>query len=260
MGKIQKNILLAPYTTFKIGGPAKYFFIAKTSEDLIRAVDFAKQKNLPYFILGNGSNLLVSDHGFDGLVIKIQNSKLEIRNSRITAEAGIKLSDLVRFSVENNLTGLEWAIGIPGTIGGAVKVNASAFGKEMKKLVKKVKKIDDVIISVELKLERGNQDKSRELIKEFIKKRKQTQPLGQFCAGCIFRNLEGQSAGQLIDRAGLKGKRINGAMISEKHANFIINSNSAKARDVVKLINLIKERVKEKFNVELEEEIQYLGF
>lgn len=256
----QKNVLLAPYTTFRIGGPAKYFFAAKTSDDLIKAVDFARQKNLPFFILGGGSNLLVSDRGFKGLIIKTQNSEFKIQNSGIFAEAGVKLRDLVLFSIEKGLTGLEWAVGIPGTVGGAVKVNAGAFGGEMKNLVKRISKIDEVIVSVELELQKSKQEQSRELIKEFIEKRKLTQPVSQFCAGCVFKNPEGRFAGQLIDQAGLKGRKFGGAVVSEKHANFIVNPSRAKASDVVKLIDLIKKEVKEKFNVELEEEIQYLGF
>jgi UDP-N-acetylmuramate dehydrogenase len=253
--KFQENIPLAEYTTFKIGGPAKYFLVAKTTDDLIEAVDFTKSKNLPYFILGGGSNLLISDKGFDGLVIKIPNSKFKIQNSKIIAEAGVPLGKLVKCSIDAGLTGLEWAVGIPGTVGGAVKVNAACFGGNMKDLVKKVKKIDDIIISVELKLKKGNQEKSKRIIKEFIKKRKQTQPIEYPSAGCIFKNPPGQFAGQLIEQSGLKGKQIGQAMVSEKHANFIINLGGAKANDVLKLINLIKKSVKDKFNLDLEEEI-----
>ncbi len=281
INNFQKNVLLAPYTTFRIGGPAKYFFVIKNSQDLIKAVDFAKKENLPFFILGGGSNLLISDKGFNGLVIKTENRNYSIKGNRIISEAGARLSDLVNFSVENSLAGLEWAIGIPGTIGGAVKVNASCFGGEMKNLVKKTEKKDNIILSVELELEKGKQKESRKLIKEIIKKRKQTQPIGEFCPGCIFKNTkiaESEAkaekliprdivcwdntvpAGRLIDQAGLKGKKIGGAVVSQKHANFIINSNNAKAKDVIKLIDLIKETIKEKYQIELEEEIEYLGF
>jgi len=259
INNFKKNVLLAPYTTFRIGGPAEYFFIAKNNQDLIEAVDFVKEKNLPFFILGGGSNLLVSDKGFNGLVIKTENKNYSIKGNRIISEAGVRLSDIVRFSIENNLTGLEWAIGIPGTIGGAVKINASCFGGEMKSLIRKTEKLDNIILSIELELKKGNQEESRRIIREIAKKRKQNQPIGQLCAGCIFKNPPGQFAGQLIDRAGLKGKKIGGAMISEKHANFIINSSDAKAKNVIALIDLIKKTIKEKYRVDLEEEIVKIG-
>ncbi len=260
MNKIQKNVSLAEYTTFKIGGPAKYFCKVENKEELIKAIDFAKSKDLPFFVLGGGSNLLVSDQGFNGLAIKIQNTKYQILDTKIIAGAGTKLSNLVGFSIKNGLTGLEWAIGIPGTVGGAVKVNAHAFNSDMSQLVKKIEKIDETIFSVELEFKKGNQQRSKELIKEYAKKRISTQPLKYPSAGCIFRNVPGHGAGRLIDQAGLKGERIGDAMISDKHANFIINLGEAKAEDVVKLINLIKQKVKEKFKVDLEEEIDYLGF
>ena len=258
MDRIQKNISLAPYTTFRIGGLARYFFVAETKEDLIRAVNLAQEKDLPFFILGGGSNLLVSDEGYDGLAVKAQNEKCKAQNNIIKAEAGTKLGDLVKFSIDNNLTGLEWAIGIPGTVGGAVRTNASCFGGEMKNLVKKTEKIGDIILSVELELKKGNSLESRKMIKEIIKKRKESQPIEYPSSGCIFKNPPGQFAGQLIDQLGLKGKKIGGAMISDKHANFIINPGDAKARDVLKLINLVKEKVKEKYQIELVEEIQIL--
>jgi UDP-N-acetylmuramate dehydrogenase len=263
--KMQKDVPLARQTTFRIGGAARYFFVTETKDDLIRAVEFVKEKELPFFILGAGSNVLVSDDGFDGLAIKIQNSKIKIQNGNskskiIYAEAGVNLSDLVWFSIEKGLTGLEWAVGIPGTVGGAVKVNASAFGGEIKSLVKKTEKIDEIILSVELGLEKGNVEKSKKIIREIAKKRKETQPIGHFSAGCIFKNPSFQSAGYLIEQAGLKGKKIGGAMISQKHANFIVNLGDAKAGDVVGLIDLVKRVVKEKFNVQLEEEVEYIGF
>ncbi len=258
--KIQKNIPLAQYTTFKIGGPAEYFFVAKTTQDLIKAVEFAQEKKLPFFILGGGSNLLVSDEGFTGLVIKIQNSKFKIKNFRIIAEAGIKLSDLVKFSSQAGLTGLEWAIGIPGTIGGAVKCRTGAFGQSISKIVKEIKKKDKIILSVELVLKREDKKKSQQLIKEYLKKRKETQPLDYPSAGCVFKNPANQFAGQLIEKCGLKGKQIGRAMISPKHANFIINLGQAQAEDVLKLIQLIKKSVNKNFKINLEEEIQFLGF
>jgi len=258
--KIQKNIPLAEYTTFKIGGPAKYFFVAKNTQDLIKAVEFAQEKKLPFFILGGGSNLLVSDKGFAGLVIAAESKQLIINNNKIIAEAGVKLSDLVKVSSQAGLTGLEWAINIPGTIGGAVKCQASAFGQNISKIVKKIKKIDKIILSVELVLKKGDKKKSQRLIKEYFKKRKDSQPLDYPSAGCVFKNPAGRFAGQLIEECGLKGKQIGQAMISQKHANFIINLGNAQAKDVRKLIQLIKKSVNKNFKINLEEEIDYLGF
>jgi len=258
--KVKENVSLAEYTTFKIGGSAKYFFKAKTKQDLVRAIEFAKSNHLAFFILGGGSNLLVSDNGFDGLVIKIQNKGYKIIDTKIIADAGVELSTLINSSIKNSLTGLEWAIGIPGTIGGAVKVNTSAYNQNMKDLVRDIKKIDNIIISVELELKQGDRKESLKLIKEYAQKRKNTQPLEYASAGCIFKNIPGKGAGRLIDQAGLKGTKIGQAMVSEKHANFIINLGNAKSEDVIKLIKLVKKTIKEKYNINLEEEIKYLGF
>jgi len=260
MLNFKENVSLAEYTTFKIGGPAKYFLVVNNKDDLNEAVKFAKNKHLPHFILGGGSNLLISDHGFNGVIIKIQNTKYEIIDTKIITDAGVELNTLVNSSIKNSLTGLEWAIGIPGTIGGAVKVNASAYNQDIKKLVKNIEKIDGTIISIELELKKGDKNKSLKLIKEYIQKRKNTQPLEYASAGCIFKNIPGKGAGRLIDQAGLKGTKIGDAMVSEKHANFIINLGNAKSEDVIKLIELIKKVVKEKYNVNLEKEINYLCF
>ncbi len=260
MVKIQKNISLADYTTFKIGGPAKYFCKVEGSNDLIKAVGFIKDKDLPFFILGGGSNILVSDNGFDGLVIMMNNRKIKIGNNRIIAEAGVRLGDLIRFSIKNSLTGLEWAIGIPGTVGGAVKIDAHAFGSDMLQLVKDIKKQGDIIFSVGIELKKGSRQESKKLVKQYIEKRKNTQPLNCASAGCVFKNPPNNFAGQLIDKSGLKGAKIGRAMISDKHANFIVNLGQAKAKDVVNLIELTKQTIKEKFGIDLEEEIEYLGF
>ena len=256
---IQKNVSLAPYITFKIGGPAKYFYEAKNSEDLIKAIKAAKKAGLPYFILGGGSNILVSDEGFDGLVIKLQATSYKLQATNIIADAGVLLSKLVSESVKAGLTGLEWAAGIPGTVGGAVRGNASAFKGSISNIVKNVRNYEDIIFSVEIELKKGDREKSLKMIKEYLEHRKKNQPLEYPSAGCIFKNPAGQYAGYLIDQCGLKGEKIGGAMISKKHANFIINTGNAKAKGVKKLIDLCKEKVKEKFGIELKEEIEYLG-
>ncbi|OGC47057.1 MAG: UDP-N-acetylenolpyruvoylglucosamine reductase [Candidatus Portnoybacteria bacterium RIFCSPLOWO2_01_FULL_43_11] len=315
---IQKNIPLVKYTTFRIGGPARYFITAKSAEDLIEAVRFAKAKKLPYFILGGGSNLLVSDEGFNGVIIKNQNSKIKIQNYNskfkiIQAEAGVNLGKLVRYSAKQGLTGLEWAIGVPGTLGGAIRGNAGAFGHSVSEFIKEVKSLNsklqvisyklqdlnfgyrdsifkknkEIILSVILKLKKGVVKEIKKEIKETVVKRN-IPPFPS--AGSVFKNLliknldknilaiipeekikEGKiAAGYLIDQCGLKGKKIGRAMILEKHANFIVNlgplrrgsseASGAKAKDVIKLIQLIKKTVQKKFKIKLEEEIEYLGF
>ena len=292
---LKRNISLKNYTTFKIGGPAKYFFVAKNKEDLIEAIKKAKELKLPFFILGGGSNLLVSDKGFDGLVIKILNSKFYILNSKIFTEAGTPLTLIVNEAAKKGLTGLEWAAGIPGTVGGAIYGNAGAFGRSMKDVVKEVEygevgfpseirllkiknrdcefsykdsifkhKKNLIILSAILQLKKGNKKVIESKIKKNLEQRKKTQPLNFPSAGSIFKNPPGFSAGELIEKCGLKGKKIGGVKISEKHANFILNlgrhppATQGKAKDVIKLINLIKQKVKNKFKVNLEEEIQIL--
>jgi len=286
MIKPEENVSLSRYTTFKIGGPAKYFFVAKNTDDLIEAVKFARDKKLSFFILGGGSNLLVSDQGFDGLVVKTENQGLELDKNTVKAEAGASLAKLVKLSIDSSLTGLEWAIGIPGTIAGAVRGNAGAFGKSISESIEKVeilngelekviltrsdccfdyresifKKSRDIILSVELKLEKGDKEKSKRTIKEHLRQRLNKNPTGYPSAGCIFKNPKPLATGQMIDQCGLKGKKIGQAMISSKHTNFIVNLGDAKAEDVIGLIKMIKESVKRKFKIDLEEEVQYLGF
>ena len=285
---IEKNVSLKNYTTFKIGGKAKYFCEAKTKKDLANAISMAKKIRLPFFILGGGSNLLVSDKGYKGLVIKILNTKYQILNTKIVTEVGVPLSKLISLSAERSLTGMEWTVGIPGTVGGAVYGNAGSFGKSMKDIVKEVEVLDVknldfkiynlkdckfayresvfkknknlIILSTKLSLKKGKKKEIENKIKEYLKYKKQTQPLNFSSAGSIFKNPRGFFAGELIEKCGLKGKRVGGAKISEKHANFIVNFGGATSKDVKKLINLAKKSVKKKFKVVLEEEIQYLGF
>ena len=341
---IQKNVLLNNYTTFRIGGKSKYFFAAKTKKDLISAIKTAKELKLPFFVLGGGSNLLVRDNTYNGLVIKILFSKFYFLNSKIIAEAGTRLGDLVNASVEKSLTGLEWAAGIPGTVGGAINGNAGAFGKSMKDVVRTVEVLDIkklktelplpkeakvkkrtlssssfkelgnkdckfdyrdsifkknknlIILSAEIKLKKGNKDKITGKIKKYLEYKKNTQPLNYPSIGSVFKNPKSSSsstelpkevkvrkrmkfscdfaavrigkedkssslsfaAARMIEECGLKGKKIGNAKISEKHANFIVNLGSAQAKDVKKLIKLIKQKVKNKFGVVLKEEIEIL--
>ena len=285
---IKKNILLKNYTTFRIGGKEKYFFVAKNKAELIKAISAAKKLKLPFFVLGGGSNILVSDKGFNGLVIKIENCKLKIENCKLSAESGVPLGKLVNISVEKSLTGLEWAVGIPGTVGGAIYGNAGAFKKSMKGIAREVEAFDAkdlrfkiydlrkcrfsyrdsvfkknknlIILSAVLQLRKGKKSEIKKEIKENLKARAEKQPLNFPSVGSIFKNPPGFSAGELVDRCGLKGKRVGNVKISEKHANFIVNLGGGRAKDVMRLIKIIKNRVKNKFGVILEEEIQFLGF
>lgn len=309
---LKQNISLAQYTTFKVGGPAQYFFTAKTKEDLIKAVEAAQKFKAPFFILAGGSNLLVSDKGFNGLVIKIQNTKYKTQNTKIIAGAGAPLPLLLNQSVKNNLTGLEWAVGIPGTVGGAIRGNTGAFGVSMGDIVKKVEVLDIqkklkifknkdckfkyrdsifkhkkqlIILETEIQFEKGDKKEIQKIIKKYLNQRRENQPLNFPSAGSVFKNFTSHCfflkssevikkfpelakfkktgiipAGYLIDKCGLKGKKIGKAQISEKHANFIVNLGGARAKDIIKLMDLTKLKIKNEFGIILKEEIQYLGF
>jgi UDP-N-acetylmuramate dehydrogenase len=325
---VKENVLLKNFTTFRIGGKAKYFFQAKSKEELIKAIFLAKKFKLPFFILGGGSNLLVSDKGYNGIVIRFQISDFRFQKNKIIAGAGTPLAILVSEAAKNSLTGLEWAVGIPGTVGGAIWGDAGAFGSCMADLVESVEVLDIgdykipnskiqipnkfqipkfkikilknkdckfgyresifkynknlIILSAKIRLKRGKKSEIKRKIKEFLNYRKQTQPLNFPSAGSVFKNYElriekyelikkfpeiknfvkkGQiPAGWLIEKCGLKGKRIGKAKISEKHSNFIVNLGGAKAKDVKDLIDFTKKKVKKIFGITLEEEIQYLGF
>ncbi len=282
----QKNVSLKNYTTFKIGGKAKYFFTAKTKEDLVKAIAAAKELKLPFFILGGGGNILVSDQGFKGIVIKIENTKYKIQNAKMIAEAGMPLGELTNILIKKGLSGLEWIVGIPGTVGGAVYGNAGAFGKSMEDVVREVEVLDSknlkikkikikdckftyrssifkykknlIVLSTKLRFKKRKKKEIENKIKKYLEYKKKNHPRDYFSAGSIFKNPIGQFAGELIEKAGLKGKRIGKAKISAEHANFIVNLGGASAKDVKKLINLAKKSVKKKFKINLEEEIQFL--
>lgn len=309
---IRENVILSSYTTFRIGGPARYFCEVKTLDELNKALDFAKKNNLEIFILGGGSNLLISDEGFQGLVVKILSFKLRVSRLNIEVEAGISLGRVAMEAVKNGLAGLEWAAGIPGSIGGAVFGNAGAFGGAMGDIVKKVEavniktgKIEEftnkrcgfsyrdsvfkkqpgfIIWSVKLLLKKGVKDELKKSMEERIAYRVSRHPLDLPSSGSFFKNVSGKDAikrflkqcpfmednikrwgniiptGYLIDECGLRGKKIGDAMISSKHANFIVNFNNARAEDVIILISMVKQRVRNKFGILLEEEVRLVGF
>jgi len=283
--RLKENVSLASHTTFGIGGPAQLFYEAKTSKELIRVIKAARQVKIPYFILGGGSNILVADQGFAGLVIRVKIRKLKIKSSKIIAEAGIPLAKVVKAAQEHALSGLECCIGIPGTIGGAIVGNAGAKNQWINQCIKSVTILDESCKIVSLKKDncqfgyrtscfRDNplkivlkaifelKKENPRIIKEKTKQSLEVrgdQPKEK-SAGSIFKNPANDSAGRLIDAAGLKGKKVGEAQISPQHANFIINLGRAKAKDVLTLIRLAQNEVKEKFGVELELEIKLIGF
>jgi UDP-N-acetylmuramate dehydrogenase len=311
MINIQENVILAPYTTFRIGGPAKYFVEVENEDSLQEALEYALKNKLDFFVLGGGSNILVNDKGFEGLIIRFQNMTLEINKTKIKCGAGVSLLKTVRLAADSSLTGLEWAAGIPGTIGGAVRGNAGAFEGDMQSIIEKVRictvekntvvfkdfekkeceftyrgsifKQNDglIIVSAVLNLKKGDEAEIQKKVNEIIEKRNSIHPQGIPSAGSFFVNpivnnedflnkFEKDSgkrfsdnmipAGWLIQEAGLTGKKIGGAMVSEKHSNFIVNTGNATAEDVIMLSSLIKEKVRLKFGVQLVEEPRFLGF
>lgn len=294
------------YTTFKIGGPAKFFVKVQNKDELKKSLAAALELKLNYWILGGGSNVLVSDKGFDGLVIKLADGALDISENEVKVFAGHSLALLIREVIGKNLGGLEFAANIPGTIGGAIYGNAGAYGKGVGDLVEKIevleitasgvvektfspaecefkyrdsifKKHPEWIVAeivLNLPTDENAQSKLDEIQKEW-ESRKAKQPWNFPSAGCTFKNLiyteelakykeweiKGKlPAGKFIEEAGLKGMKIGGAQVSELHANFIINLGDATADDVMQLISLVKTKVRDEFNVQLEEEVQYVGF
>lgn len=311
MLNIQKNIPLSQYTTFKVGGPARFFVSVKKEEELVEAIGYARENGLRIFVLGGGSNVLVSDKGFDGLVVKLENKEMKIEDDVLECGAGVVLFDAVKAVAEQGLSGFEWAAGIPGNFGGAVRGNAGAFegtiadhiesvrvllpeesGVTLKDLSKKEcdfgyrssffkKNPRAIVVSAKMKFSKGNREESSAMIKDILQKRMSKQPYDMPSAGSFFQNpkvenqklvrkfekdigapsLRGEiAAGWLVDQLDLRGKKIGGAMVSEKHGNFLVNAGGAKSEDVVILASFIKQQVREKLGVQLMEEVQYVGF
>jgi UDP-N-acetylmuramate dehydrogenase len=286
---VKENEPLSAHTSFKIGGPADLFIEADSETQLIATIKILKENNVKYFLLGNGSNLLVSDDGFRGAIINLIGdfTKIEkISDDEIFCGAGAKLSSLCNFALLNNLSGLEFAFGIPGSAGGAVFMNAGAYGGEMKDVITKAYHITDnlekssfsidelnlgyrhsiysendyIITGVTVKLNPDKKENIKAKMDDFLGRRKSKQPLEYPSAGSVFKRPEGYFAGALIEGCNLKGFSIGGAQVSEKHAGFIINRGGATAKDVLNLVDYIKEKVLEKDGVTLECEIKTLGF
>ncbi len=284
---ISLNVSMKDYTSFKIGGNAGAMIYPTNLGEVLHAVSVCKNYGVDYFIMGNGSNLLVKDNGYNGVIINLgeKYKQVSVKNDLVTACAGAMLKDVAEAANEYCLTGMEFACGIPGTIGGAVFMNAGAYDGEMKDIVESVKVLgnnceltvlkpdemafgyrksifqseEDIILEVTLKLKEGKYDDIKEKINDFQCKREEKQPLSFPSAGSVFKRPEGYFAGKLITDAGLKGMNVGGARVSEKHAGFIVNQGDATAQDVIDLIQLVKETVKDKFGVKLEQEVRILG-
>ena len=311
--EVEQNVPLAPFTTWKIGGPAKFFVAVKTIKELEKALAFAKSQKLKVFVLGGGSNILVSDSGFSGLVVKIELNDLEIDKTKVRVQAGVPMGRLAASCMQHNLAGLEWAVGIPGTVGGAVFGNSNCFGGstgqrlqaallltpagKLKQVTKDyfnfsydysiLQETGEIVLEVIFELDQVSPKQMaerREKILETAACRFRTQPLGEKCAGSVFKALSQKpeliqklsqkridweqglrdgfiSAGFIIDKGlGLKGYRLEKMKISDKHANFFINLGGASAANAKKLIDFVKKECKNKLDIILEEEIKYVGF
>ena len=275
------------HTTFRVGGPADYFVLPETKEELRETVLLCRREEMPYYILGNGSNLLVSDKGYRGVIIQVFKSmnKIRVDGNCIHAQAGALLSAIAARALEKSLKGFEFASGIPGTLGGACVMNAGAYGGEMKQVLKQVTVLDSegnilaipsedlemgyrtsiiakeghIVLEAVIELEEGNEEEIRSLMEELKNKRVEKQPLEYPSAGSTFKRPEGYFAGKLIQDSGLRGFSVGGAQVSEKHCGFVINKDHATAADIAELMRRVSQCVEEKFGVALEPEVKRLG-
>lgn len=281
-----ENVSLAPYCSMKTGGNAKYLVLPKTEEELIEAIGYFKGAGEKYIVVGNCSNLIFPDEGYNGAVIITSGIRgLESDGNLITAYCGETLSSLARFACDNSLAGLEFCYGIPGTVGGAVYMNAGAYGGEISKRFVSGRFLDEngeiitillndmdfgyrksrleheelVMLSATFEAEKGNKEEIRIIMDALMTKRKTTQPLEYPSCGSAFKRPEGHFAGALIEQCGLKGLSVGGAQVSTKHAGFVINYNNATSSDVIALLKLVSDTVYEKTGVRLEPEIKVIG-
>lgn len=279
------NEPMCKHTTFKIGGPADIFVTANTVDELKYVLKVAKENNIPVTCIGNGSNLLVKDKGIRGITVKSKFKDITVNGEEIDVGAGVAIPVLARTAYEHSLSGLEFASGIPGTVGGAINMNAGAYGGEFKDIVINTTYLDEnlelhtiskeeqkfsyrdsifnksnyIIISTKLKLKTGDKKAIKDKMEEDSKRRKAKQPINLPSAGSVFKRKKEYIAAEIIDKCGLKGYNINDAYVSELHAGFIVNKGTATAQDVLDLIEHIKNVVKEKYSIELETEIKIIG-
>ena len=288
--KILYNEPMKKYTTFKVGGPAECLIKIDNEADLKEILEFSKINNIPLTILGNGSNVIVLDSGIKGITLIIKIEKLEIENStsdviKIKLGAGEKIAKIRRIFLKKGLAGFEEISGIPGTVGGATRMNAGAHGKEMKDIITKVKCLDMdgnekiftnaemnfgyrtskiknekyIITEIEIELTKGNTKEIKEKMDEYLNYRKEKQPIEYPSAGSTFKRGEDFITAKLIDEAGLKGLSVGGAEVSNKHAGFIINKGNATAKDILDLIEIVKEKIYEKYQKKIELEVEIIG-
>ena len=291
-GDVILNAPMKQYTTWKIGGPADCLVEPKNSEDIIAVVRFAKEHHVPLFVLGNGSNLLVSDDGIEGIVLHCGESlgQFSFENSSdetvlLTAGSGVLLSKMARETAKRGLAGLQWSVGIPASLGGAAIMNAGAYGHWFYEVLSAAEIITEngevlrlsgdelgwsyrhtalmdrkaIVTSLEIRLARGDRDELMKTVEETIKTRREKQPLDFPSAGSVFKNPKGSHAGYLIELTGLRGKRVGNAEVSEKHGNFILNKGDCKAKDVLTLIELVQREVKEARGYDLVPEVRFIG-
>ena len=285
--KIKENVLMRDYTTMKIGGPADILIEPNSIDQIQKIINIAKETNTPLTIIGNGSNLLVRDKGIRGIVVVLKDefSQITVNENILTAQSGATLRSAAIESFEKNLTGMEAVSGIPGTVGGAIIMNAGAYGTEMKDIVKNVVCIDRdgniqnfnneemdfsyrhstasekdlIVLEVSFELKPGNHEEIIESFKTYDYKRSSRQPLDKNSAGSTFKRPEGHFASKLIDDAGLRGYRVGSAMVSEKHAGFLINIEASTCENMLHLIEDVQKRVYDKYNVKLEREVKLIG-
>jgi UDP-N-acetylmuramate dehydrogenase len=284
---IKINEPMQEHTSFKIGGPVDIMVLPRNVEEIKLVVEFCREKELAMFVFGQGSNMLVRDKGIRGLAIKLGNNlkEIQISGEEIWAQAGIRLSELSHKAAAASLNGLEFAEGIPGSLGGAVVMNAGAYGGEMKDIVVEIEALKEsgelqvfypgefgfdyrksnfqnneyIIIAVKMRLSTGNIEEIQKKMRSFASSRREKQPLEYPSAGSVFKRPSGYFVGPMVEQLGLKGFRIGGAEVSEKHAGFIVNSGNASACDVLELIAMIRKAAKEKFGVDLQAEIRVIG-
>lgn len=284
-GKILVNEPMANHTWMKVGGPADWYAEPVDREDLLALVEYLQKQQAPFIVIGRGSNILVSDAGIRGAVISVESAlqTLTKKNGKVLAEAGVRLTHFVDFCIQHELAGVEMLAGIPGTIGGAVVMNAGAYGGTISDYIVDVEIVrdgsvlrvpkdradfayrhsgftNDVVLAATFLLPKGKKEELVQRRRECVLKRNKTQPLELPNLGSMFKNPPNAHAAQLIEQAGLKGKRIGGAQVSEKHANFIVNLGTATSSDVMQLIDLVRRTVYQHFGVTLELEVKLIGF
>lgn len=286
--KIRYNEPMSKHTTMKVGGPADILVIPNTIEEIIDIIKYAKENNLPVKVIGNGSNVVASDLGVEGIVIKLtcNMSNACVTDEYIVATAGTSMPKVAVIAKQNSLTGFEFACGIPGTVGGGVKMNAGAYGSEISNVLVSCKYLDGnldlhevdvkdmnysyrhsmftdnpnyIVLEAKFKLNKGNAEEIDRQMKENNSARKTKQPLEYPSAGSVFRRPQGYFVGKLVQDAGLRGVSVGGAQVSEKHTGFIVNKGNATCEDIRNLIKLIQKTVYEKFGVELKTEVEFIG-